>query len=76
MKTKQEEIREGIIPMDGGLHSIGTLMYEDSTIPSNSTAWKPHRNIWRVIAHRECQDYPNAPVRLRCELKLVRQEDL
>jgi len=70
--TKQEKM----IPMNGELHPIGTLMYEDSTEPDHSTDWKPHRNIWRVIAHRECQDFPNAPIKLRCGIELVRQEPL
>ncbi len=69
-------MQEEIIPLDSELHPIGTLMYEDSTKPDYSSNWKPHRNIWGVIAHRECQDFPNAPIVLRCELNLVRQEGL
>ena len=67
---------EEIIPMDDQLHPVGTLIYEDSTIPQGSTDWKPHRNIWWVIAYRECQEFPTAPIRLACEIALVRQEDL
>ena len=63
-----------IIPMDEKLHPIGTLMYEDSTIPSGDANWQPHRSIWRVTKHCKCQDFPNAPVRLACVLELVRQE--
>lgn len=70
--TKQGEI----IPMDGKLHPIGTLMYEDNNEPDHSTSWKPHRNIWRVVAHRECRDFPNAPVKLACEIVLAWRQDL
>ena len=67
---------EKVIPLDDNLHPIGTLMYEDSTEPGGASNWRPYRNIWRVVAHRECQDFPNAPIRLACALALVRQEDL
>lgn len=65
---------EEIIPMDNKLHPIGTLMSEDSIIPSGDANWTPHRNIWRVIKHCKCQEAPNAPVRLACSIELVRQE--
>lgn len=70
--TKQEEI----MPMDDKLHRIGTLMYTDDIVPSGSTDWKKHRIIWRVSAHRECQDYPGAPIRIRDQIEMVRQKDL
>ena len=69
-------IKQEVIPMDGELHPIGTLMYEDNTIPRGDSDWRPHRNIWRVIAHREVQDFPNAPIKVACELRLAYQEDL
>ncbi len=70
--AEQEEIK----PMSSELHPIGTLMFEDFTHPSSDAAWEPHRAIWEVIAHRECQEVPGAPVRLACEVRLVRQEVL
>ncbi len=70
--TKQEKI----IPMDDKLHPIGTLMYEDSREDNGSNDWKPHHNIWKVIAHREYQEYPDAPIKIACEVVIVRQEDL
>ena len=57
------------------LQPIGTLMYEEAIDSGTSTNWQPHRNIWRVTAHRECQDFPNAPVVVRNAIELVRQED-
>ena len=70
--TKQEKI----MPMNDKLHPIGTLMYEDSLTPSGDANWQPHHSIWRVIAHRKCQDFPNAPIKLACELRLLRTEPL
>lgn len=70
------QTKEELVPMDSELHPIGTLMYEEHTLPDTSSNWKPYRIIWRVIAHRECQEYPFAPVKLACEIELVRSEDL
>lgn len=68
--------KEKIILMDSELHPIGTLMYADSTVPGNDANWRPHRNIWRVIAHRECQPFPFAPVIMACEIEIVLTEDI
>ena len=62
--------------LEGDIHPIGTLMYEDVTTPDTSNDWHPHRVIWRVIAHRECQDYPNAPIVMRDEIQFVRSENI
>ena len=64
------------IPMSDKLHPIGTLIYTDFTIPAGSTNWIPHRAVWRVIAHRECQAHPNSPTKLGCELELDHIEPL
>ena len=68
--------REEIIPMDDKLHPVGTLFYEDMRVPDGGADWRPHRNIWRVIAHKECQEFPHAPVGLACAIELVRSEDI
>ncbi len=67
---------ENVIPMDDKLHPIGTLMDGGSVPFGGSTNWRSHRNIWRVIAHRECQVHPYAPARLACVIELAYQEDL
>ena len=63
-----------IIPLDDLLHPIGTLMFTEDIVPSGSTGWKKHRIIWRVCAHRECQDSPCAPITTRTAVEMVRQE--
>ena len=68
--------QEVIIQMDDKLHPVGTLMYEDCKEPDFSSNWKPHRNVWRVTAHKECQEHPFAPVRLACAIEIVYQEEL
>ena len=65
-----------IIPMDDKLHPIGTLMYEDSTMPGSGADWRPHRTIWRVKSHELCAPHPKASARLACAIELVRQEDI
>jgi len=63
--------KQNIIPMDGKLYPVGTLMYIDVKKPDGSTDWKPHRSVWRVIAHRECQNFPDAPITIRNEIRFV-----
>jgi len=64
--------REEKIPLDGELHPIGTLVFTEHPEGDGSTL--PLRTIWRVIAHKECQDFPTAPVRVGLELQFVREE--
>ena len=69
-------MNETIIPMDDKLHPLGTLMFCDRITPNNDTNFFPTRDIWRVKAHVECQDFPGGPVRLACSIELARQERL
>ncbi len=68
--------KEKIIPMDGNWHPLGTLMYFDETIHPEDADWQPHRSIWRVIGHREYEDYPGSPIRLVCSIVKDRAEEL
>jgi len=74
---KREEIKH--ISESKELLPIGTLLYEDFTderIGWHSTNWQPHRVIWRVKSHEQCQAFPGAPITTENAIELVRTEPL